>query len=430
MTIEGYKTDIVADGALEFLDQAKDDSFLLYVPFYAPHTPYNYQPEACRKPYNDSNFSCFPDLPPQPWANPGLKRHYGNRDSKHAYSALVIGVDHNVGRILRRLEELGLRDDTLVIFTADQGWNAGHHGVWGKGNGTWPFNMYEQSIGVPLIWNHPGKIRAGRTPNPMVSSCDFFPTILGYLGVDAPEDAKRVGRSYAPHRELALYDPTGVDRVPPIICSMACRLLLALLLFAGIVPAAELQAEGAIDTRVGLSRRWDVILHNRARVRATENHWFDVSLVPVFRYKAHRSVTIMGGSFFTWFDFPGSGWKNVYRPFFGPEMTLRHERFLVTSRTLAERFFTTGGADRNRYRQRFRLIGRGALTPYAGVEFFFDNDGFLTTRYSAGARKDLGKEHGLEFGYWYETRKLTEGGVRHMIVATFHFNFKGLAPDI
>ena len=106
----------------------------------------------------------------------------------HAYSALITGVDHNVGRILKRLEEMGQRENTLVVFTADQGWNAGHHGVWGKGNGTWPFNMYEESIAVPLIWNHPGRIKPGLTPNPMVSSYDYFPTILDYLGIPAPPD--------------------------------------------------------------------------------------------------------------------------------------------------------------------------------------------------------------------------------------------------
>jgi arylsulfatase A-like enzyme len=69
--------------------------------------------------------------------------------------------------------------------------------VWGKGNGTVPFNMYEESLRVPLIWNHPGRIPAARTPAPMVSSYDFFPTILDYLGVKAPRDARRVGQSYA-----------------------------------------------------------------------------------------------------------------------------------------------------------------------------------------------------------------------------------------
>ena len=195
--LTGYKTDLVTDGALQFLDTVKANPFYLLVPFYAPHTPYNYQPEQYREPYRDAKFSCFPDVPMNPCQNSGLAKLHGQRDAKHAYSALITGVDHNVGRVLRRLEELKLRDDTLVVFTADQGWNAGHHGVWGKGNGTVPYNLYEESARVPMIWNHPGRIRGGRRLDPMVSSYDFFPTILDYLGVPAHKDAARPGRSYA-----------------------------------------------------------------------------------------------------------------------------------------------------------------------------------------------------------------------------------------
>jgi arylsulfatase A-like enzyme len=195
--IPGYKTDIVGDCALEFLEQARGNPFFLLVPFYAPHTPFNYQPEEYRQPYLKSRFSCFPVPPAHPWQNPGLKSHHANRASMLAYSALITGVDRNVSRIVRKLEEMGIREDTLVIFTADQGWNAGQHGVWGKGNGTVPFNMYEESIRVPLIWNHPRRIRSGQVLPPMVSSYDFFPTILDYLGLSAPPDPKRAGRSYA-----------------------------------------------------------------------------------------------------------------------------------------------------------------------------------------------------------------------------------------
>jgi len=193
----GYKTDLVTDFALEFIDQNKERPFFLYVPYYAPHTPFDYQPEPYRQPYQRSTFPCFPTTPVHPWQNKGLRAHHLSRASMHAYSALITGVDANVGRILERLERLGLRQNTLIVFTADQGWNAGHHGVWGKGNGTWPFNMYEESIRVPLIWNHPGRIRPGQVLQPMVSSYDFFPAILDYLGVVAPRDPRRVGRSYA-----------------------------------------------------------------------------------------------------------------------------------------------------------------------------------------------------------------------------------------
>lgn len=195
-----FKTDSVGDFALEFLDQQKnrDNPFYLLVPFYAPHTPYDYQPEQYRAPYEGSDFACYPRGDAHPWQNRGLRQHHNNEASMRAYSALITGADANVGRVLAKLEELGKRDDTLVVFTADQGYNAGQHGVWGKGNGTWPFNMYDESIRVPMIWNHPGRIRAGQTVGEMVSSYDYFPTILDYLGVKPPRgSSRRMGRSYA-----------------------------------------------------------------------------------------------------------------------------------------------------------------------------------------------------------------------------------------
>ncbi len=196
--MKGFKTDLVTDFALDFLSQQTAEApFYLLLPFYAPHTPFDYQPEPYRAPYADSKFSCFPRTPMHPWQNRGLANNHNNTKSMQAYSALISGVDHNIGRILKRLEEMGQRENTLVIFCADQGWNAGHHGVWGKGNGTVPFNMYEESLRVPMIWNHPGKIKPGLTPDPMVSSYDYFPTILEYLGITAPPDKRRVGRSYA-----------------------------------------------------------------------------------------------------------------------------------------------------------------------------------------------------------------------------------------
>ncbi len=194
----GFKTDFVGDCALEFLDQHHQDPFCLVVPFFAPHDPFDYQPEKYRAPYEDAALSCFPEPPRHPQRRGRHDRHWANREAKIGYSALVTAVDANVGRVLDKLDELGVSDDTVVVFTADHGYNCGHHGFWGKGNGTIPFNMYEESIRVPLIWSHPGRIPEGQAATPMVSSYDFFPTLLDYLGIEAEPDPQRVGRSYAP----------------------------------------------------------------------------------------------------------------------------------------------------------------------------------------------------------------------------------------
>ena len=63
------------------------------------------------------------------------------------YFAAISAMDENIGRrALDRLEARGILDDTLVIFTADNGMSMGHHGIWGKGNGTFPMNMFDTAV--------------------------------------------------------------------------------------------------------------------------------------------------------------------------------------------------------------------------------------------------------------------------------------------
>ena len=68
-------------------------------------------------------------------------------------------MDAGVGRMLDWLDAHGLRENTLVFFTSDNGMNMGHHGIWGKGNGTFPLNMYDTSVKVPAIISLPGPSR-------------------------------------------------------------------------------------------------------------------------------------------------------------------------------------------------------------------------------------------------------------------------------
>lgn len=211
----GFKTDHVGDGAVRFLEAHQrthaNEPFFLNLSFYAPHTPYNYQPEVYREPYKDSAFSCYPRVPVHPWLNANYEVHHINTESMRAYSALITAADANIGKVLRQLKKMGVMENTLIIFTADQGWNAGHHGVWGKGNGTVPRNMYEESIRVPMIWRLPGKERAGTTCDAMISSYDFFPTLLDYVGLETSPDKQRVGESYAPF--LRGEEPQWRDRL-------------------------------------------------------------------------------------------------------------------------------------------------------------------------------------------------------------------------
>lgn len=89
------------------------------------------------------------------------------RELIRGYFTAVTAMDAAIGRILKAVRELGLEDDTIVIFTGDNGMNVDQHGIWNKGNGTYPQNFYEESIRVPLIVRAPGK--EPRTVGDMVS---------------------------------------------------------------------------------------------------------------------------------------------------------------------------------------------------------------------------------------------------------------------
>ena len=141
-----------------------------------------------------------PEEPPHPWQIPTAPtgQGRGRRKLLQGYYAAVTAMDAGIGRIVDKLEAMGARENTLIFFTSDNGMNMGHHGVWGKGNGTFPQNMYDTSVKVPAIFSRPGHVPQGRTCRAMVSQYDFMPTLLDYLGLENPEAPSLPGTSFAP----------------------------------------------------------------------------------------------------------------------------------------------------------------------------------------------------------------------------------------
>lgn len=194
-----YLSDFWTERALRFIEEKRDTPFFLFLAYNGPYGlgPSFGRPARNRHAtaYQDQELPSFPREP----VNPGLK---SNRDlvnnpvAMRRYAAEVSGVDDGVGRVLDTLRRLDLERDTLVVFTADQGLGAGHHGIWGMGDHTRPLHAYDETIHTPLIWRHPGSLPAGKTSELLVSNYDFFPTLLAYLGLDAPADPPRPGRDY------------------------------------------------------------------------------------------------------------------------------------------------------------------------------------------------------------------------------------------
>lgn len=224
VTEPGYITDTITDDALAFLDAHAGDAapFYLSVHYTAPHSPWTGHPQEIVDSYDDCPFRSCPQEPRHPWATSLTDRCLGDREMLKGYFAAVTAMDANVGRLLDRLDALGLAEDTLVVFLSDNGFSCGHHGFWGKGNGTEPRNMYENSIRVPALFRHPGRIPAGSVQGAMVSMYDMCPTLLDYLGLPAPKERDLVGGSFLPallgepfadREEVVIYDEYGNTRM-------------------------------------------------------------------------------------------------------------------------------------------------------------------------------------------------------------------------
>jgi arylsulfatase A-like enzyme len=228
-TVPGYLTDVLTDHALAFLDDEAGERapFWLSLNYTAPHYPWiDAHPREYTDLYADCAFDTCPQEAPHPWSahgNPATDEgHRRPRESLIGYFASMTAMDAGIGSVLDRLERLGLRESTLVIFMSDNGMNCGHHGIWGKGNGTRPQNMYDSSVKVPCLFAHAGRIPAGRVSDTLLSAYDVFPTLVEYLGFPQPRDPGKPGRSFAPllegraaagDREVVVYDEYGPVRM-------------------------------------------------------------------------------------------------------------------------------------------------------------------------------------------------------------------------
>ena len=206
----GYVTDAITDDALVFLDRHGNGErpFYLSVHYTAPHSPWTGHPRDIVDSYDDCAFESCPQEPVHPWAADQqlTQSCLGNRDMLKGYFAAVTAMDAGIVKLLDKLDELGIRESTLVVFTSDNGFSCGHHGFWGKGNGTQPVNMYENSVKVPFLASQPGVLAEGAVADGLVCSYDFMPTLLDHVGCLAPEGRNLPGRSF---RHMLSDDMTG-----------------------------------------------------------------------------------------------------------------------------------------------------------------------------------------------------------------------------
>ncbi len=221
-----YVTDAITDDAIDFIRRHSggEKPFYLSVHYTAPHDPWvgGNQPEEELALYEDCAFESCPQRDKPYHDAVYLYNREDARESLKGYFAAVTAMDRNIGRLVDTLDELGIREETLVIFTSDNGFNCGHHGIWGKGNGNLSLNMYDSSVKVPFIISQPGTLPEKRLSHQMLSQYDIFPTLLDYAGCEPSKDESLPGRSFLPRlmggadgesRSVVVYDEYGPCRM-------------------------------------------------------------------------------------------------------------------------------------------------------------------------------------------------------------------------
>ncbi len=207
----GYLTDTLTDYAVEFIGRDRDQPFLLYLSHKAVHAPFT-PAERHRGSYSEANYP-YPDSMADSADTYAGKPAWvkAQRDSWHGVDGMYAGnvdfdqfvrdyaetlraVDESVGRVLEALSAAGVLEETLVIFTSDNGFQFGEHGLIDKRT------MYEASIRVPLILRGPGA-RGGEQRSQMVLNVDFAPTLMTLAGADVPAGVQ--GESFLPYLEDA-----------------------------------------------------------------------------------------------------------------------------------------------------------------------------------------------------------------------------------
>ncbi|HSH09229.1 MAG TPA: sulfatase [Oceanipulchritudo sp.] len=193
---EEHTDGLVATESLRLMNKyaASGQPFFLAVGFYKPHTPY-VAPKEYFDMYDLSEI-VVPKIPPGYWDTlPPLARasmaHYKDqlnlsddlaRQAIRAYYATISFADAQVGRVLDGLEALGLKDNTIVLFSSDHGYHMGEHGHYQKRT------LFEDSDRVPLIISAPGMKAVGQSTESLVEMIDFYRTLSALTGLPEPPD--------------------------------------------------------------------------------------------------------------------------------------------------------------------------------------------------------------------------------------------------
>jgi len=212
-----HSAEVYADAAVKFLENQAGNTqpFFAYVAFQTPHDPRQSPPEY-RAMYDGSKLETpRPFMPQHPFDNGMLKIRDEKlapfpraeaivREHLAAYYAMVTHTDAQIGRILAALKKSGREDNTIIVFSSDNGLAVGRHGLMGKQN------VYDHSVHVPLIVAGPGVPR-GQVREQLCYIYDIYPTLCERAGLKTPETVEfkslngPIGDAKAAHRDCLYF---------------------------------------------------------------------------------------------------------------------------------------------------------------------------------------------------------------------------------
>ncbi|MHB8293518.1 MAG: sulfatase family protein [Acidimicrobiales bacterium] len=224
----GYTTELITDLSLRWLgDRDRDRPFLLLVHHKAPHRPWQpsskyaslYEDDDLAEPPTfDDDYATRSDAArnakmridrdltaedlkgdPPDGLSPAAEKRWKYQRYMKDYLRCVASVDESMGRLLDYLDAEGMAENTIVVYTSDQGFFLGDHGWYDKRF------MYEESLRMPLLVRYPPGVGAGSSCRDLVTNLDFAPTLLDLAGVAADEPMQ--GRSFRPLLEEAAAPP-------------------------------------------------------------------------------------------------------------------------------------------------------------------------------------------------------------------------------
>ena len=190
---KGYNATLMTDQALAYIDEHRDAPFFLMLSWNPPHSDFLDPPKEKEALYPDGSLPPRENVPSATDAGRRPDDRIWNKNSWphcRGYHAHVSAIDDELGRIMSTLDELGLAQDTILVYSSDHGTMMGSHGLGSKRQ------PYEESIRVPFIVRWPGEIPAGAAPGNLFGTIDVAPTLCSIAGVSVPGEFE--GQDFSP----------------------------------------------------------------------------------------------------------------------------------------------------------------------------------------------------------------------------------------